>query len=89
MVESVHAAHAAVVRDGELVGAVGDAGLVTFMRSAAKPLQALPLAVEEPDLPSEELALACASHEATPEQLALVRALLERAGETEDALACG
>jgi len=89
VVESVHTAHAAVVRDGELVGAVGDAGLVTFMRSAAKPLQALALAEEEPGLPSEELAIACASHEATSEQLRLVAALLERAGARETDLACG
>lgn len=89
MVESVHTAHAAVVRDGELVGAVGDAGLVTFMRSAAKPFQALALAEEEPGLPPEELAIACASHEATPEQLRLVASLLARAGAREDELACG
>lgn len=89
MVESVHTAHAAVVRDGELVGAVGDAGLVTFMRSAAKPFQALALAEEEPGLPPEELAIACASHEATPEQLRLVASLLARAGAQEDELACG
>ena len=89
MVESVHTAHAAVVRDRELAGAVGDAGLVTFMRSAAKPFQALALAEEEPGLPSEELAIACASHEATPEQLRLVASLLARAGAREDELACG
>jgi L-asparaginase II len=89
VVESVHVVHAAAVRDGALVGEAGDPRLVTFMRSAAKPFQALPLALEEPDLPSEELAIACASHEATPEQLRLVRALLERAGAAETELACG
>jgi len=89
VVESVHAVHAAAVRDGALVGEAGDPRGVTFMRSAAKPFQALPLALEEPDLTVEELAIACASHEARPEQLALVRSLLERAGEPEDALACG
>ena len=89
VVESVHRVHAAVWRDGALVGEAGDPGLVTFMRSAAKPFQALPLALEEPDLPTEELAIACASHEATPEQLALVRALLARGGAREDELACG
>ena len=89
VVESVHRVHAAAVRDGELVGAAGDPARVTFMRSAAKPFQALPLALEEPELPAEELAIACASHEATPEQLRLVRVLLERAGAREDELACG
>jgi len=50
-------------------------------------LQALPLV--EYGLPTEELAIACASHEARPEQLVAVCALLERAGATTDDLECG
>jgi L-asparaginase II len=87
--ESRHRVHVAAVRNGEVVAAAGDPGLVTFMRSVAKPLQALPLAEAAPDLPEPELAIACASHEATDEQLAAVRALLARAGATEDDLECG
>jgi len=89
VVESRHRAHAVAVRGGEVVRAAGDADLVTFMRSAAKPLQALPLALDEPDLPDVELAVACASHEATDEQLAAVRSLLARSGSSEDDLECG
>ena len=59
------------------------------MRSSAKPFQALPLAVEAPDLPDEELAIACASHDGAPEHLAAVNALLARAGCGEDDLECG
>jgi len=40
-------------------------------------------------LPTEELAIACASHEALPDQLVAVRALLERAGASTDDLECG
>ena len=89
VVESTHRVHAVAVRDGKVVDSAGDAELVTFMRSAAKPLQALPLALEHPDLPAEELAIACASHEAREEQLAAVSALLARADSGPDDLECG
>ena len=42
-----------------------------------------------PDLDDEEIALACASHLATPEQLAVVRRILADAPATEDELECG
>ena len=89
LLESRHRVHAVAVRDGQVVEAAGDGDLVTFMRSAAKPLQALPLAVEHPELSSEELAIASASHEASEAQLAAVRALLARAEASEDDLECG
>ena len=87
LVESTHVAHAALVRDGEIVRAWGDPERVVYLRSAAKPFQALPLVAL--GLPEEELAIACASHEALPEQLVVVRALLERAGADKDELECG
>jgi L-asparaginase II len=89
VVEAVHRVHAVAVRDGEVVDSAGDRDLVTYMRSVAKPLQALPLASEVADLPAEELAIACASHEAAQEQLAAVRALLARSQSREDELECG
>src|SRR4051812_11619312 len=88
-VESVHRVHAVATRDGQVVAAAGDADLVTFMRSSAKPIQALPLAREYPDLPTNELAIACASHLADPDQLAAVESLLAHAHAREDDLECG
>jgi L-asparaginase II len=88
-VESWHRVHAVAVRDGQIVEAAGDPQLVTFMRSSAKPLQALPLARARPDIPDDELAIACASHLARPDQLEPVRRLLAAAGATEDDLECG
>ena len=64
-------------------------GFLTFLRSSAKPLQALPLARTRPDIDDRELAIACASHRALPEQLVAVRALLADAPATEGDLESG
>lgn len=88
-VESVHRVHAVAVRDGEVVGAAGDPAFVTFLRSSAKPIQALPLARERADVDDRDLAIASASHVASDQQLAAVRALLAKAEATEDDLECG
>jgi L-asparaginase II len=88
-VESRHRAHAVAVRGGEVIAEAGDGNLVTFMRSSAKPIQALPLVRARPDLTDEEVAIASASHQALPEQLAAVRSLLARAPARENELECG
>lgn len=88
-VESVHRVHAVAVRGGEIVASTGDPGLVTFMRSAAKPIQASPLSRERTDLDERDLAIASASHLADDAQLAAVQALLDKAPATEDDLECG
>jgi L-asparaginase II len=89
LVESRHTVHAIAVQDGEVVLEAGETGRVAFMRSAAKPFQALPAVRARPDLPDEGVAIACASHLARPEQLAAVRSLLARAPAAEDELECG
>lgn len=88
-VEAVHRVHAVAVRSGEIMAVAGDASVGCFMRSASKPLQALPLVRSRGDLPDDELAIACASHHDAPEQVAAVRALLARAEATEDDLELG
>jgi len=88
-VESVHLVHAVAVRDGEVMAEAGDPGLVTFMRSSAKPIQAMPLARARGDLDERDLAIASASHLADEAQLEAVRALLAKAPATEDDLECG
>ena len=88
-VESVHLVHAVAVKGGKVVEAAGDPGFVTFMRSAAKPIQAQPLARAREDLDERDLAIASASHLADEAQLAAVQALLAKAPATEDDLECG
>jgi len=88
-VECVHEVHAVAVRDGDVIAEAGDPSLVTSLRSAAKPLQALPLARAYPDLGDEELAIAAASHSATPHHIEAVRRLLAATGGREEELDCG
>ena len=88
-IESVHHVHAVAVQDGRVVAEAGDPGLVTFMRSAAKPIQAMPLARTREDLDDRDLAIASASHLADDHQLVAVTALLAKAPATEDDLECG
>jgi len=89
VVEARHRVHAVAVRDGAVVVEMGDATLSCFMRSSSKPLQALPLVRARDDLTTEDIAIACASHRATPEQIRAVEALLARAPAGEDDLECG
>ena len=89
IVEAAHRVHAVAVRGSELLAAAGDLSLTCFMRSSSKPLQALPLVRSRDDLPDDELAIACASHHDTPEQVAAVRALLARAEAAEADLELG
>jgi L-asparaginase II len=95
LVESVHeVCVVAVAADGAVLAATdGAADLPVFLRSAAKPFQAAPAVaagvLERFGLDDRHLALACASHLATPEHVALAEELLAAAGLSEDALQCG
>jgi L-asparaginase II len=84
VVEAVHHVH---VRSS-----VGDArgdDLHCFLRSSLKPVQAVPLLEGYDDLGDDELAIACASHQAEPAQLDAVRVLLARAEASVDDLENG
>lgn len=89
VVEAVHTVHAVAVRDGKIVAEAGDPRLLTYLRSSAKPIQALPLVRAYPDLGDPEVVIACASHCARPEQLDAVRVLLAAASATEADLETG
>jgi L-asparaginase II len=89
VVEASHRIHAVAVSDGRIVESYGDPLLVTYFRSSAKPIQALPVVRARPDLDDAEIAIACASHLHRPDQLEPVRRLLTKAGATEDDLECG
>lgn len=84
VVEAVHRVHVRA-SDGT---AYGD-DVHCFLRSSLKPIQAIPLAEAYDELDTDELAIACASHQAEPAQLAAVRKLLARAGVTGDDLENG
>lgn len=94
VVESRHRVHVAVVgADGTLRASSGDPDLVTFWRSSAKPIQALPVvddgAFDRFGFTLEELALTCGSHSGTPAHVRVAESILEKIGLTAEALACG
>lgn len=92
--ESFHSGSIAVVDSlGRLLAFAGDPALVTCLRSAAKPFQALPLLEyggdEEYDLTGEEIAITCASHGGEPVHVATAAALLRKGDFDEEDLLCG
>jgi L-asparaginase len=89
VIEARHRAHVVATQGGRAVLEAGDISLVTYFRSSAKPLQALPLVRLRPDLGDEEIAIACASHLARSEQIAAVRRLLKAAPADESELETG
>ncbi len=93
-VESIHFGAVAVVNpQNELVASYGDPETVTFLRSSAKPFQAMPFVmhggVEAYHLSAEELSLICASHSGTDEHVAVARSIQEKTGVKETDLLCG
>lgn len=93
-IESIHRGAAAIMTaTGELVAAWGDIDRPAFVRSAAKPLQALALvetgAADGFAVGPAELALACGSHGGEATHVACVAAWLHRLGVAEGALVCG
>jgi L-asparaginase II len=93
-VESWHLGHLAVVGpDGRLLVSRGDPEAVVYVRSAAKPIQALPLwltgAAEAFGLPPTSLAVAMASHSGEEVHTGAVQALLDAAGVDAALLGCG
>ncbi len=79
--------------DGALVESGGDAGELAWVRSSAKPFQALPLvasgAADSLVLTGEELAIACGSHCGEEAHVAAARSILRKAGLSEADLESG
>lgn len=94
VVESIHRVSMAMVDvEGALHLGFGDLLQPTFMRSSAKPFQAIPF-VEAGyhtlfELNEDQVAVLCASHSGTDDHLMLVQDILGKAGYAEGALQCG
>jgi L-asparaginase II len=92
--ESRHRGHIVVVEpDGNIVSYAGSPENVTFLRSSAKPFQAMPLlvsgAAERFGFTDREVALACASHNGEPIHTELAASMLQKIGLGPEALKCG
>jgi L-asparaginase II len=94
VVESRHLVHAVVVHaERGVVASCGDPRHVSFVRSAIKMFQALPLAedrvIDERGFSGEEIALCAASHNAEPFHVDAALRLLRKANADEAMLVCG
>lgn len=94
IVESIHFGAIAVVEaGGRLLYSYGEAQAVTFLRSSAKPFQALPFfergGPAHFGLTPKEQALICASHEGSDEHVRTAESIQTKAGIQESDLQCG
>ncbi len=92
--ESVHSGHAVICDSaGEIVEAWGDPEAIVLPRSSSKMIQALPLiesgAADAAGLTTQQLALACASHNGAAIHNDMVRDWLAALGLRENDLRCG
>lgn len=94
IVESTHFGSIAIVDStGKLLHSHGDPHTAAFLRSSAKPFQAIPFVeqggVEYFGLTQKELSISCASHETAQIHLDTVTAMQKKVGIEESRLQCG
>lgn len=94
VVEKVHRGHVVVVnREREIVASLGDPFKETYMRSCAKPVQALPLVLsggtDVYNISARELAIMCASHYGEDFHIAVIDGILAKIGLAEEHFSCG
>jgi len=94
VVESTHRGVVVVADvDGKVVASAGDPERPAYFRSSAKPYQAIPLiesgAADAFGFTEREVALACSSHDSTPDHQRGVTRMLEKAGLHDEDLRCG
>ncbi len=92
--ESRHRGHVVAVEpDGTILAHLGAPETVTFLRSSAKPHQAIPLitsgAADRFGFTEREIALACASHSGEPMHTEIAASMLKKIGLGPEALKCG
>jgi L-asparaginase II len=94
IVESIHYGLIAVVdSNGRLISSYGDPKAVVFLRSSAKPFQAIPFVehggVEHYGYTARELSISCASHEGSDLHVQTIEDMQKKIGLEENHLQCG
>lgn len=94
IVESTHRGALVVVdAQGTILKSIGDPQYLTYWRSAAKPIQAVPVvesgAAARFGFNGEELALITASHSGEAEHVRVIRSMLRKMQLGEETLYCG
>ncbi len=94
LVENIYRGDIAIVdSEGRPVYSLGDIEKITYWRSAAKPIQVLPViysgAYKKYNFTDQELAILSASHNGEEEHIQLVNSVLAKINLTEKDLQCG
>jgi len=94
IIESQHDGHLiAVDGNGATICSLGSPETVTYLRSSAKPFQALPVvasgAADRFGFTEREVAISCGSHNGEPVHVETVHSMLRKIGLDETALKCG
>jgi len=92
-VDLIHCGSVAVTdTSGKIIYSVGDPERPAFLRSSAKPLQAIATAesgaLEKYNISKQELAIMCASHAGQDIHVQTVRSILSKIGLSEEVLQC-
>jgi len=93
LLECVHRGYICCVNeDGQVVYSIGDPGFVTFMRSSAKPIQAIPLIKRGIDtkynLSDKEITVMTGSHRAELFHVTALESIMDKVQIAEDELIC-
>ncbi len=93
-VESIHCGSVVVVdSSGKVIYRIGDPNFVTFLRSSAKPFQAIPVVqlgvAEAFGFTQKEIAIIAGSHNGEKKHVKLVRSILKKIGLNKSFLQCG
>ena len=94
VVERVHNGHAVILRGDKTIHfSLGDPYKNTYMRSSAKPVQVLPLLLNQGDkrfgFNDREIAIMCSSHYCEPLHIETLKGILNKTGLKESHLLCG
>lgn len=93
VLECVHRGHICGVADsGEVKYSVGDENLITFLRSSAKPIQAVPIMkhglIEKYNLSDKEATIITGSHRAEPFHVEALESMMKKLDIKEENLVC-
>jgi L-asparaginase II len=93
-IESIHYGSVVVVNSsGKLIYRIGDPNFVTFLRSSAKPFQAIPVVelgvAEAFGFTQQEIAIIAGSHNGEKKHVGVVRNILKKIGLNRNFLKCG
>jgi L-asparaginase II len=94
VVESIHRVAVALVdSSGKLLYSAGDPSFITFLRSSAKPFQAVPVvesgAAEAFGFSQKEIAIIAGSHNGEKKHVRTVQGILKKIGMNSSYLQCG